>query len=128
MKYKFNQNGVCLNPKIVWRGVYNTFGGKTNTHPLYGVSFVSVARRGDIWLLGYSVGTQDWMHIAGCGSINGKYRSEKEATIAGLMAVLDAAKRQIIEYYPCREEKERLRSLIADVSEAIFEQRQLTLF
>ena len=128
MAFKFNEHGVCENPHIVWRGIYNTYGGKSNIHPLYGVSFVSVAKKGNVWMYGYSVGTQDWMSIGGCGRGNGQYKSEKAAAIAGLRYILERAKEQMTLHYPIPEEKTRLRSLILDIKEEIFNQKQLRLF
>lgn len=128
MAFKFNEYGVCDKPIIAWRGVYNTFGGKFPLHPLYGVSYISIAKRGDTWVYGYSVGTQCWMSCAGCGAANGQYKSQKATTIAGLMAILEMAKDQLSNHRPIPEEKTRLRTLILDLKEEIFNQKQLSLF
>ena len=126
-KYKFNEHGVCENPKIVWRGIYNTYGGKNAIHPLYGVSFISIARIKGSWVYGYSVGTQFWMSLGGCGINNERFPTAKDATIAGLRFILALVNDQM-KRSPIREEKDRLRSLIADIGKEIFNQKQLTLF
>lgn len=126
-KFNFNEHGVCEDPKIAWRGIYNNYGGKNTLHPLFGVSYVSVAYTKGSWVYGYSVGSQLWMSLGGCNSSNGKYPTEKEAVLAGLRRILALVKEQMA-MRPPSDEKDRLRSLIADISEEIWKHKQLSLF
>lgn len=126
--YKFNQHGVCIDPDIAWQGIYNTYGGRNSAHPLFGVSFVSIARREELYFFGYSVGTQNWMHCSGCGKSNGIYDSARNAVIAALTLMLAMAKDQMENYMPIPEEQSNLRSLITDIKKELVQQHQLSLF